>query len=559
MALAHSQTGRTALLGSLLALSLLGNVWAQSDPVAENIRQRVEQIRYFGAYYVGDAWVASTTILPELYERRNFRPAWTNPRASDDLLAFIRDIEADGLLPFDYHFDQLERLQISVAESAAPDPGLVADRDLLLTDSLIRLAYHLTFGKVDPEALDANWNMAKEIDGVEPVAFVQSLIDSGSLATELEGLTPQHPFYRRLKTALAAYREIEAQGGWEPVPPGPTLKPGLRDERVVLLRRRLGATGNLGEQSSDPALFDGTLERAVKRFQERHFLSVDGAVGKETLAALNVPVDARIDQIRINLERARWVLQEIEGTFVLVDIAGFRVGYVEEGKVTWESRVQVGKPYRKTPVFKSAIKYVVINPTWTIPPGILAKDVLPKVKKDPRYLKERNIRVIDRGGKAVDPNPLDWSQYTARNFPYQLRQDPGPDNALGRIKIIFPNNHLVYLHDTPSKALFERSTRTFSSGCIRVEKPFELGTLLLADPQTWSTEKIMQIVDSRETETVYLPQPVPVLLLYWTVAVDESGDAGFKQDVYKRDPPVLAALNGEFKFRQRSLEGRDSP
>jgi murein L,D-transpeptidase YcbB/YkuD len=249
-------------------------------------------------------------------------------------------------------------------------------------------------------------------------------------------------------------------------------------------------------ESADTETFDDQLEKAVMRFQRRHHLAADGAVDKQTLEDLNVPVEKRIDQIRINLERLRWVLHAINGKFVIADIAGFKVFVYKDNEIIWTSRVQVGRPYRQTPVFKATITYMELNPTWTVPPGILAKDILPAVKNDPGYLKERNISVIDRSGKEINQDTIDWSKYSGRNFPYQLRQDPGPNNAMGLIKIMFPNKHLVFIHDTPSRSLFDRTDRTFSSGCIRTEKPFELAEILLDNPAKWNQESFKRIIDS---------------------------------------------------------------
>jgi murein L,D-transpeptidase YcbB/YkuD len=265
-------------------------------------------------------------------------------------------------------------------------------------------------------------------------------------------------------------------------------------------------------------------------------------------------VETRIDQIRVNLERGRWVLHDLEDTFLIVNIAGFLVAYVKDHAVVWQSRVQVGKPYRKTPVFKAEMKYLVFNPTWTVPPTILAKDLLPAVQRNPTYLKDNKIRVLETNGKAVDPSTLDWSKYTARNFPYMLRQDPGTNNALGVVKFIFPNKHLVFLHDTPSKSLFEKETRTFSSGCIRVEEPLALAELLLDDPATWNRARINEVIQSQETKTVYLRQPLPVLLLYWTAMVEADDQVHFMPDVYSRDAAILEDLNAAFRLRQRDVK-----
>jgi murein L,D-transpeptidase YcbB/YkuD len=340
------------------------------------------------------------------------------------------------------------------------------------------------------------------------------------------------------------------------VPSGPALKKGSDGRRVELLRRRLAATGDLATAAPGSKLFDASVEQAVRRFQARHRLGADGIVGRNTLKALNVTVQGRIDQLRVNLERARWILHEVTATeeFVITDIAAFEVMFIKDGEIAWEARAQVGKEFRKTPTFKSDIKYLVFNPTWTIPPGILSKDVLPAVKRDPGYLAERNIRVLDRDGKEIDRESIDWSKYPGRGFPYILRQDPGPTNALGLVKFIFPNPHFVYLHDTPSKNLFERRQRTFSSGCIRVERPFELAELLLDDPGKWNRAAIDAVIESGEMRTVFLREPMPVLLLYWTVRI-RDGLVVFKEDIYGRDEAVLEALNGEFKVRGRGVLG----
>ena len=544
---------RIVLIGCVQTILVTGYALATDHTIAEIIRNKVEQIRTTETLQIDDVQIASITVLPELYENNGFQRLWTNSQNVEDLFKEIRTIDEDGLRPDDYNFTNIEKLQSQIDSGTSSDPALLADFDMLLTDSLIRLGYHLIFGKVDPEDHHPHWNLAVEIDDDEPVVAIQEILDAGNLAKEIEALRPQNIIYNQFKSALKKYRAIKTDGGWEPLPEGPTLKKGMKDNRILLLRKRLKITSDLEADASNSESFDDQLEQAVIRFQNRHHLTADGAVGKQTLAALNVPVEDRIDQIRINLERARWVLHAISGQFVIADIAGFEVFVYQDNEIVWTSRVQVGRPYRRTPVFKAEIKYLDLNPTWTIPPGILAKDILPAVKKDPNYLKDRNIKVIDRTGKAVNQNKIKWSKYTGRNFPYQLRQDPGPDNAMGLIKIMFPNKHLVFIHDTPSKSLFERTDRTFSSGCIRTAKPFELAELLLDDPDKWNAESFKQAIDSGRTQTVMLPKPVPILLFYWTAAVEPDGTVRFKKDPYKRDAEVLQGLNGNFKFRKRAV------
>ena len=544
---------RIFLIGCVLVILSTDLALASNSEVVEIIRSKVEKITSKGGLQIEGAQVASVTVLPEIYEINGFQPLGTNPKNVEDLFNAIKTMEEEGLRPDDYHFKQIEQLRSRIGSGSAPDPELLANFDILLTDGLIRMGYHLVFGKVDPEDHHPHWNLAVEIDDDGPIEFIQEILDAGNLAKKIETLKPQNIIYSEFKAALKKYRAIKADGGWQPMPAGPTLKKGMQDNRVLLLRKRLQITGDLPAGSGDSASFDEALEQAVKRFQSRHHLTDDGAVGKQTLEILNVPVEDKIDQIRINLERVRWVLHAIEGPFVIADIAGFEVFIYKNDEIAWRSRVQVGKPYRQTPVFKSEIKYLVLNPTWTVPPGILAKDILPAVKKDPNYLKDRNIAVIDRSGKTVNQDTLNWSKYSARNFPYQLRQEPGPSNALGLIKIIFPNDHLVYIHDTPSKSLFERTDRTFSSGCIRTEKPFELAEILLEDPDKWNEQSFKRVIDTRKTQTVMLPKHVPVLLFYWTVDPEPDGSVRFKRDLYKRDAEVLKGLNGEFKFRKRPV------
>jgi murein L,D-transpeptidase YcbB/YkuD len=247
------------------------------------------------------------------------------------------------------------------------------------------------------------------------------------------------------------------------------------------------------------------------------------------------------------------VLHDVDDRLVLVNIAGFELYLGRDGRRQWETRVQVGKPFRKTPVFKSEIRNLVFNPTWSVPPTVLTNDILPAIKRNPAYLRAHNMRLIDGTGKVVNPAQVKWSTYTAKNFPYRIEQEAGPDNALGRVKFMVPNPYSVYLHDTPKRELFGQSARAFSSGCIRVEDPLRLAELLLDDAGKWSRAQIERAVAAGRTITVNLTRPVPVLLLYWTAETGADGRVEFLPDVYDRDPAVLKALNGEFRYRKRPV------
>jgi murein L,D-transpeptidase YcbB/YkuD len=541
------------LLFVLLVLPVTSLMAARDAALRDEISSMVAQIGTTAALEIQGEVISSVIVIPALYQQRDYAPLWTNKYSIHELLAAIRSIGADGLDPADYHLVALERLQQQVSSSAAPPPAQLAEYDLLLTDSLVRLGYHLMIGKVDPVELDQNWNMDKTVGDLDTVLAMADAVSNGSVDQLIDSLRPQAPIYAQMKAALARYQRFAEEGGWQPLADGPALKPGMSDPRITALRQRLAVTGEFTGTDRQSFVYDEALEQAVRLFQRRHGLEDDGIIGKGTLQALNVPVEQRIDQLRVNLERARWILRDLPEDYVLVDIAGFHVRLVRDGNIVWETRAQVGKPYRKTPVFRSRITYMDVNPTWTVPPTILRKDVLPAIKRDPEYLQEKNMRVLDRQGSPVDPATIDWSIYPGTGFPYMVRQDPGPTNTLGRIKFMFPNKHLVYLHDTPSKSLFDRAERAFSSGCIRIENPYDFAELLMDDSRQWSREDIQKVIDTRETRSVTLPQPITVLLLYWTVAFDEDGTAVFKQDIYDRDAPILSGLQQPFRFRSRPV------
>jgi murein L,D-transpeptidase YcbB/YkuD len=521
---------------------LVWQVSAVAQDATDFIRTRVEELRANGVLQVRGQPIASRDLLPRIYENREFAPAWTTLRQVDSLLEMLDESYREGLDPDDYHAAAVRSARAALTELELLAPDERAELDILFTDSVIRLGYHLRFGKVDPTALDGNWNSSTELLRGDPAETIQDAIDSPSLREFAARVIPRVFLYERFKAALAEYRAIEAKGGWPAVPGGPTLTPGATDERVRALAARLAVTGDLlPSVAVDGTRYDEPLAAAVRRFQARHGLAADAAVGPATLAALNVPVAARIEQLRANLERARWVFYDPESEFLVVNIAGFELYIVRRGEVAWRTRVQVGRPYRQTPIFRAEMTYLVVNPTWTVPPTIYRNDILPAVRRDPAYLASRNIDAFDSRGVAVDPATADWS---ARNPPYRLVQRPGPDNALGRIKFMFPNEHAVYLHDTPSRDLFERDSRAFSSGCIRVEDPFELAEQLLG---ARGRERLDALTATGRTQTVFLEKPMTVMLLYWTAEVDADGQVTFFPDVYGRDPGVVAALAEPFR------------
>ena len=535
-----------SFVGVACALVLATVVQAETSTQVA-LERLVVQLRVDGHLEISASQVAAVELIPVVYERRDYIPAWVLDASVDAVLEAIRNSYEHGLDPADYHWQAINELRSRVAAGAGSQAA--AEMEILLTDAVVRLAYHASFGKVLPGELDPNWNFDRRLHSPDPVSELGDVLGTTDVTSVIRERTNAPVFYHWLREALARYREIAAGGGWPSIPSGPTLKPGMTSERIVPLRQRLQRTGDLADaQTGDSENFDAALKRAVTAFQKRHGLAPDGTVGPVTLAALNIPVEQRIDQIRVNLERIRWVYKELPEDYIIVDIAGFHVYLMQEDEIVWQARAQVGRPYRDTPVFRDSVRYLEFNPTWTVPQTILREDILPRLKRDPGYLDERNMQVLSFSRKPVDASTIDWHSVSADHFPYLLRQEPGPDNALGRVKFMFPNAHAIYIHDTPSKSLFDRSERAFSSGCIRVERPFELAELLLDDPERWDQQGIQQLLDSRLTQRVNLKQPLPVLILYWTAEADADGRVHFRRDVYDRDAPVLEALEDEFRF-----------
>jgi murein L,D-transpeptidase YcbB/YkuD len=520
---------------------------AQVASAEELLRRHVELLREAGGLTIAGTAVVAATPVASFYEQRRFAPAWDDAAGRTVLLRAVGAAAFDGLRPEDFHATALADLGARVVAGGASTADRVA-YDLLLTDALFTLIGQLSQGKVDPEALDAEWHLGRPIRGQDPVILAEEALREDEVAALIDRAGPHHPYYRTLKAALRHHWEIASGGGWQAVPEGPTLKPGTTDPRVVALRRRLARGGDYdGTSEVDPALFDDGLATAVRRFQTRHGLEPDGAVGKATLAALNVTVQERIAQIRVNLERARWVLPMFSGDFVLVNIAGFYVNVVRGNRLVWESRVIVGQPFHRTPVFRADMKYIVFHPTWNVTPSIARNELFPKLRKDPSYLAKANFDLVDGSGRRVDPATVDWSG----RLPYRLVQRAGDDNALGEIKFMFPNRYHVYLHDTPRRDLFEKTSRTFSHGCVRVQNPFGLAEQILAAEPGWDAARIQQVRDSGRTRTVHLAQTLPVLILYWTVDPHLDGDIQFYPDVYQRDAPILAALDAPFRPARR--------
>ena len=502
-------------------------------------------------------------VLKKVYEDREYRPLWTadgRPRGiARELAATLCDAEREGLRPADYDLADLRKqLERTWAGDEKPGSAELAALDLELTARLLDYGADLLAGRLDPSAVDDGWYIRARRSSVDSTLRVA--LRSGGLKGMLDSLRPRQREYAELVEALGEYREVLDRGGWPRVPAGGKLRTGDRGERVAALRSRLRMSDDLDAGAGSKPVYDGRVAAAVARFQERHGIPVDSAVGPATLAALNVPVETRIRQIEINIERYRWLPAEFGSRYILVNIPDYRLYAYEGGKERLTMRVIVGDEYgNATPVFADSMSYLVFRPYWYVPERILVNEVLPRAREDVSYLARQRLEVVDakRRSRVLDPASIDWSDVDTADLGFRVRQQAGEHNSLGLVKFMFPNRFSVYLHDTPADALFDRSKRTLSHGCVRVEQPVELAEYVLDGQQGWNEKKIreaMETTDSAgavpeeaggpgnaEGSTVRLEHPVPVYIVYLTAFMRE-GVLSFRDDPYGKDRPALARL-----------------
>ncbi|MDO1444720.1 L,D-transpeptidase family protein [Rhodocytophaga aerolata] len=512
------------------------------------IQQQVEKLLMGEGIAIANDSIFSTNVLPKFYENRTFQPVWLDSIYVESILGLLSDADKEGLQKEDYHFTLLQELKKQLATEGQNYSLLLAQFDLLLTDALFHYSYHLLNGKVPPKASTSTWNYQAHMEGDTLAQTMQKAIDTYQVAAELEKLKPQIPNYNALKKNLAIYRELAKKGEFPKVPADSVLQLRTTRTAIAKVRKRLFMEGlcsdTLGITPAGADYYDDSLLVAVKRFQVLHALQADGILGKSTLQEMNVSVEDRIGQIRANLERLRWSTGSLTPDFIVVNIAGFELYLYHNNTLSWTTNVMTGAEKTETPVFKSTIHYLVFNPTWTVPTSIVKATVIPSIRKDSTYLKANQYLVRDLKGQLVDPDSINSKKVSSRNFPYTVIQTPGDHNALGRVKFMFPNEHAIYLHDTPSKHLFEKADRAFSHGCIRVQNPMKLAEILLADSLNWNQQKLMEVVATNTTKTVMLKKRMDILLMYWTAGIDPAtGAVKFYRDIYKRDKQVLEALN----------------
>lgn len=568
----------TALIWSLASIS-------GADELSESISQFINKKPAGLSYVVDQENLYSVKAIQNFYRNRNYAPAWINSKApvwinsnippwinasspvrmnSDSpawiksdipvwinsnvlgkngyvLLDYIRQIARHGLNPSDYHLFLLEKYVDKTKLFMAMDTEDMMKLDVLLTDAYLLLGLHLYYGKVDSEKEGENWTIQRKKPELQLNRKLEEALTAGDITNGLNLLAPRYRSYWMMKEDLAFFLELENEP-WPALISDTTINPAQSNQLLPKIRRRLIKL-RYSLSDSISVTYDTELEKQLKNFQKDWGLNADGVIGKGTLLALNTRPEMLINRLKVNMERFRWLPLHEPRKYLMVNIASFDLVLIEGVDTLISMRAIVGKDYRETPVFNALMTYIVFGPSWTVPPTILKNDVIPELLKGPEYLKKKNMELLRYDGSEIAYSEIDWTKISRNNFPYMVRQNPGPENALGKVKFMFPNSYNVYIHDTPSRGYFARDDRAMSSGCIRIEKPFELAELLLADSPEWPPEKIHTAMQQNRGQTASLKTPVEVLLLYLTSWTGGNGRVQFRKDIYMWDELIVKALN----------------
>lgn len=483
--------------------------------------------------------------LADFYEGNDYKAVWLDQDGfSAEVEKLLKEIEAsyyEGLDPEDYHLEFIENYIAENDIFAEENTNKRAVIDIYLSDAYFSLASDYLGGKLDPEVVLEEGDFSRSrIDNSEIFADLSSENITNNLQTKL----PNSSYYQRLKHKLYIYRDSGEILEWPEVESEDLLAQGSVGTKVSQLSNNLINRGYLNQESiSDKSYFGPELRAAVREFQVNHGLNDDGIVGPKTIEALNIPYEKRVQQIIINMERWRWLPRDLGDKYIYVNISDYSLNVYENNNIIMDMKTIVGNEQRSTPVFSDRIRYLVFNPYWYVPKSIAVKDILPSVQADIAYLEENNYRVFAYNSNntlsRVEAEEINWQEIDEDNFNFLIRQDPGDNNSLGRVKFMFPNRFSVYLHDTPSRYLFDETERGFSSGCIRIEKPIELALYLLKDQEEWNRESLEEIMQKDNEETIYLNEPFPIYLQYNTAWVDNIGNLNFRKDIYNRDKILI--------------------
>jgi murein L,D-transpeptidase YcbB/YkuD len=496
--------------------------------------------------------------VTNFYAPAGYALAWVRDGRATPQAAAVTEVlaqaDSKGLAAEDYDAsrwpDWMARLRRSKPEGTPVSDSDLAKFDLALTVCVMRYISDLHIGKVNPKT----FHFGLDIEGKKynlPDFLRQRLVgaDAGSIKTVLDSVEPPFAAYQRTQKALQIYQGLAQKDDGEQLPiPKTPVKPGDAYQGVARLVRLLRLVGDMPPEAavnSDQQIFEGAVVDAVKRFQLRHGLDPSGRLTAETAKQLNVPLGHRAEQLRLTLERWRWIPHEFDRPPIIVNIPEFILrGWNQQQHAVVQMKVVVGKAYHhKTPVFSNRMRYVVFRPYWNVPPGIQRNEMVPKIEKDPGYLAKEDLEVVDRSGQVVTAGTVNADVLQRlRSGQLAIRQRPGPKNSLGLAKFLFPNEYNVYLHGTPATELFEKSRRDFSHGCIRVQDPAGLAVWVLPDKPEWTRDRIVSAMNGDHPVQVNLDRPIPVLIVYGTAVVLENGEAHFFEDIYGYDAELEAVL-----------------
>jgi murein L,D-transpeptidase YcbB/YkuD len=485
---------------------------------------------------IADFDAAEQTAIADFYAQRAYAPFWGREAANVEALSAALDTAPAQALPYQRY--DAAGLAVLFAPGSAASP---AAREAAASRAYLRYASDVKSGALRPSRIDPE--IAIKPARLAPSALLSDL-DGASVATILARVTPSTPDYAALMAEKTRLEAASAADAWGPtVPTGPTLHAGESGPRVAALRARLARMG-YGAPSAEAAgdLFDPVLVAEIEAFQRDHGLNADGAVGQHTLAEINASPRYRLRQVVVNLERVRWMNHDFGSRYILVNIPDYRATVYESGRPVWTSKVVVGEAKKtRTTEFSEVMSYMVVNPSWHVPSSIAKRDLLPKLRRNPAALSNTNMVLLTPAGTVIDPRLVDWNAL-GDSFPFRIRQSPSDGNALGKVKFMFPNDHAIYLHDTPHRELFARDARAFSNGCVRLQDPDGLAHLLLQGQVSDPTAAFDGWLAAKSEKTVMLKDPIPVNIVYRTVFVDDAGEIRYRDDIYGRDAEVFQAL-----------------
>jgi murein L,D-transpeptidase YcbB/YkuD len=531
----------------LIALTILGckeKESAKSIYKDQNYTDLVLDETSVNDYF--EAFPESDTIKNEVirfYERREYQFAWFNKKGmTASVPVFYNQIQNYSTDFNDKSFkniplDSLIALISSDEKSSLVKENRVKELELLLTTTFFKYS-NKVYGGIAKNPKELDWFIPRKKKNYQ--ILLDSLVDLNKGENVLE---PVNPYYKTLKEKLRDYREIYKKGGFPVVTTTQKLLSITESDSCLLaVKQHLFSTGDLNSNDKS-IIFTDELVKAVANYQHRMGLTENGKLNRQTITELNKPVAFRIKQIMVNLERLRWIPVKMEREYLMVNIPEYRLHIFEEGKMAWTANVVVGKDVKQTNIFKGNISRIILNPYWNIPNSIIKGEIIPHIKENPNYLADNNMEVLS-GNKVINPSTIDWDKYQG-NVPFIIRQKPGLDNALGKMKFLFPNNFNIYLHDTPSKGLFKESKRAFSHGCIRVEDPKKLLLYFLRKDKAWNEEKVDSVLKTDKEVGIQVKPTVPVYIVYFTSWVDNKGQLNFRNDIYNLDQQLSNEIFGE--------------